>query len=306
VIDLKTVKFGTDAEVFCRTLTGHPFPVCGLFGGTKDEPKPLPFGEGFAVQEDNAAAEFNVPATPYIKDMASNIHATLQHLSAKLPESLQFDMEHCSLVFSEEYLKIPQMQVFGCDPDFNAYTETANERPNPQQPGFRTAAAHIHVSWENPEDEDRLEMVRLSDVFAVLPTIKSQGPDEARRRTLYGKAGAFRPKPYGGEHRVLSNGWIRSRESIQKTFQCYADALAALNAGVRVEVMDYANIQMAINKPHKKLAEALYKKYMKKLMDVMGKNWSQYEYYNTYFVRARDRFSSFVDEAPIPAVGNQF
>ncbi|OYV41139.1 MAG: hypothetical protein B7Z80_02685 [Rhodospirillales bacterium 20-64-7] len=33
---------------------------------------------------------------------------------------------------------------------------------------------------------------------------------DGTRRKLYGKAGAFRPKPYGMEYRVLSNRWLDS------------------------------------------------------------------------------------------------
>ncbi|MOA35237.1 hypothetical protein D3C78_1566850 [compost metagenome] len=35
---------------------------------------------------------------------------------------------------------------------------------------------------------------------------------DVKRRTMYGAAGAFRPKPYGVEYRVLSNAWLKSEE----------------------------------------------------------------------------------------------
>jgi hypothetical protein len=59
-------------------------------------------------------------------------------------------------------------------------------------------------------DEGHLEACRALtkslDVWLGLPSLVWDQDD--RRRTLYGAAGAFRPKPYGMEYRVLSNKWI--------------------------------------------------------------------------------------------------
>jgi hypothetical protein len=56
---IKLLMVGSDMEVFLRdNLSGVPVPVCGLIGGTKEKPKEVLGGNGFAVQEDNVMLEF--------------------------------------------------------------------------------------------------------------------------------------------------------------------------------------------------------------------------------------------------------
>ena len=54
------------------------------------------------------------------------------------------------------------------------------------------------------------------DYYLGLPSLLFD-PDTSRRK-MYGKAGAFRPKPYGMEYRVLSNAWLKSPELIKWVF----------------------------------------------------------------------------------------
>jgi hypothetical protein len=49
--------------------------------------------------------------------------------------------------------------------------------------------------------------------------------NDVERRELYGKAGAYRPKPYGCEYRVLSNRWLTSSTLIGWVFRNTALAL---------------------------------------------------------------------------------
>jgi hypothetical protein len=269
MIDLSSLKFGTDAEIFLRTMDGHPIPVTGMVGGTKDKPIPLPeLGEGFAMQEDNAALEINTPATSSISKFGHNYTNTLSYIKSRLPKSVVYDYAHSSLIFNEEFLKIPGLTTFGCDPDYNAFTMKANARPSPKIPGHRSAAAHVHLGWNDPSDENRLELIRLADVFVVLPNLEYESKDETLRRTLYGKAGSFRWKKYGVEHRVLSNKWIIKNATL--TLRRYVDAVVALNKGIVIEPEDYARIMESINKPHLLLAAQIYKKYHGKLIDAVG------------------------------------
>jgi hypothetical protein len=234
--------------------------------------------DGFAVQEDNAALEFNIQPYKSIRHFQEGVYAALIHIKNLLPAGVAYDTENSSLVFDEKYLQIPSLQTFGCEPDYNAFTMETNDRPIPKCPGFRTAAAHVHIGWENPSDDDRLELVRLADVFVSMPSVFSQGAPDLERRTLYGKAGAFRPKPYGVEHRVLGNSWIFKRSKIKETLRAYTKAIAALNAGVKVKPDDYKPITEAINSGNKDAILDITKRYNTHLNKVLGPDhiWDMY------------------------------
>ena len=46
-----------------------------------------------------------------------------------------------------------------------------------------------------------------------------------KRRSMYGKAGSFRPKPYGMEYRTLSNRWIFNTDLIRFVYNATQEAL---------------------------------------------------------------------------------
>ena len=78
---------------------------------------------------------------------------------------------------------------------------------------MRTAAGHIHIGWGedfDPQDDEHFSrccrLVQQLDAGIGLASVLLDNDTE--RRQLYGAAGAFRPKPYGVEYRVLSNFWV--------------------------------------------------------------------------------------------------
>jgi hypothetical protein len=80
---------------------------------------------------------------------------------------------------------------------------------------LRVAAGHVHVGWT--EDANILDarhlrhcrdLVKQFDWFLGAWSIRHD--KDLTRRKLYGKAGSYRPKPYGMEYRTLSNFWISS------------------------------------------------------------------------------------------------
>jgi hypothetical protein len=54
---------------------------------------------------------------------------------------------------------------------------------------------------------------------------------DTKRRTMYGAQGAFRPKPYGVEYRVLSNAWLQSEELVAWVYRTTIKAINDLFEG---------------------------------------------------------------------------
>ena len=204
------ILIGADPEVFVKQ-NGQVVSGYGLIPGTKDKPHPVVNG---AVQVDGMALEFNIDPAGSSKEFVSNIISVLSTLRDMVPKH-ELVLEAVAK-FDRKYLdKQPKDAVrLGCDPDYNAYTVKRNSLPDQTKP-FRTAAGHIHIGWTKDVDvynplhiKDCVKAVKNLDIMLGVPSVLFD--DQTERRELYGKAGAFRPKPYGVEYRVLSNKWLQS------------------------------------------------------------------------------------------------
>ena len=92
----------------------------------------------------------------------------------------------------------------------------------------------MHISIDPEEEDDAhfikaMEITKQLDFVLGVPSVLLDR-DGLTRRSLYGKAGAFRPKPYGAEYRVLSNFWLKHENMInwvysgtQKAFTMLAE-----------------------------------------------------------------------------------
>ena len=64
---------GADPEFFIQKYDGTMQPIVGLLGGTKDKPIAVQGArKGFAVQEDNVMAEYNIPPTAHADQFADS------------------------------------------------------------------------------------------------------------------------------------------------------------------------------------------------------------------------------------------
>ena len=206
-----TILIGSDPEVFAKR-DGRLVSAHGMVPGTKERPHPVKDG---AVQVDGMALEFNIDPAATEDEFVNNLGSVMSQLRAMVP-GIELAAEPVA-EFGRRYInqQPDEAKIMGCDPDFNAWAGRENRPPNADAP-FRTGAGHIHVGlWapgEGPDDIDEVAKVYVKqlDYFLGLPSLLFDKVD--KRRDLYGKAGCYRPKPYGFEYRTLSNAWLATEE----------------------------------------------------------------------------------------------
>ena len=230
------VLVGADPELFVRDQNGIFISGHNLCPGTKEEPFKVDRG---AIQVDGTALEFNIDPSSSADEFVLNI-GTVRSILATYVPNLSIVAEPVAEFTPEVFAAIPDdAKMLGCNPDFNAWEGRMNDPPDGEHP-FRTASGHVHIGWGegfDPEDRQHFNdcciVARQLDYYLGIYTLLWD-PDP-RRRQMYGKAGAFRPKPYGMEYRVPSNVWLKS-ESLQRfVYEACINAVSALYAGERVE-----------------------------------------------------------------------
>ena len=111
----------------------------------------------------------------------------------------------------------------------------------------------MHVGSDNI---DTAKLVRTMDLYLSVPGVLLD--DDSNRRSMYGLAGSYRPKPYGLEYRPLSNFWLKTdtlKEWVFKTTE------AAVRDHRTVKLPGDDVLQQCINNSDKALAKRLKAEY---------------------------------------------
>jgi hypothetical protein len=258
---ISNIKVGSDPELFIINSTNNKVvSSIGLIPGEKGNAYRAPdMPKGYGLQIDNILAEFNIPATnkkekfiasieymkDYIRDFVKNVNPDLD---IQCIASREVD---------EDQLQSPEAKLFGCDVSYNAYTEDENPKPDGESTTMRSAGVHIHLSYNKPNMQTSLWLIKYMDMYLGIPSVVID-PD-TRRRTLYGKAGAFRLCKYGFEYRVLSGKMISEDKYIQFIWNGIKKAIRAYNEG---DYLIPSNIvEHVINTSDVAKAKELIKKY---------------------------------------------
>lgn len=240
------MRLGTDPEVFLQDSNGNLVSAIGYINADKWSPLQIPgMAEGFTLQEDNVSLEYGIPPASSAAEFIQHINAVMEKSKEWLPE-LSFSKLSCA-VFPKEQMNHPLAHIFGCEPDFNAWSLETNKPPKPSHPLMRSAGGHVHVETT----KDPVTVVRAMDLFLGVPSVLMDKGEE--RKLMYGAAGAHRPKVYGVEYRTLSNFWIFEDRLIEWVWN---NTSRALNC--HFDVSKYADdILLAINGNDKVVAKRL-------------------------------------------------
>lgn len=247
---------GSDMECFAVNKAGLHIALCDKIGGTKEDPKPLEhLPNGFFIQEDNVAFEFNIPVCRNAEGFIDSFKIMRNEVKTILA-TLNLDIStNASVSFDNTELTHPKALVFGCEPDYNAWSMEENPKPHSDNKNLRTAGGHIHIGTSI----DMITGVRNMDLFLGIPSVLiDDTPHAKERRKLYGKAGAMRPKSYGFEYRSLSNFWMFSDEMVNWVFE---QSKLACKYERELTVNEGKMIQRCINTNDKELAKKICEKY---------------------------------------------
>lgn len=252
---------GCDPEIFVGQ-NGMPVSAFGLIAGDKQNPLKV---ENGAVQVDGMALEFNIDAVSCEADWMRNINGVLGILASMVPQHQLLPIPVAE--FGLEYIRSQpeKAKELGCEPDYDAYLVATNPRPNGELP-FRSAAGHIHFGIPETDNDAPVDdadyigwlatKVRELDFYLALPSLFYDA--DTKRRELYGKAGAFRPKKYGMEYRTLSNQWLGSDSLKRWAYQASIYAMEQIDKGVSL-FDKYGDVQAIVNKSDKAGAARIIK-----------------------------------------------
>lgn len=255
---MSKILVGCDPEVFVKKA-GVFHSAFGLIQGDKHNPQRVRNG---AVQVDGMALEFNIDPAATEDEFFINVNDVLGQMARMVPayEIVISPVAH----FTPEHMKEQPAAALelGCEPDYNAWTGGVNSRPDGNRP-MRTAAGHVHIGWTNGENIDDPDHRHNCNLIAKemdfrLGLASLEYDADTERRSMYGKGGAVRYKPYGVEYRTLSNKWLNSEALTRWVYRNVIKGVEAVMSGGCL-ADKYGDIQEIINTSNLKKARAIIK-----------------------------------------------
>lgn len=228
---MRNCRMGGDPEFFTANKRGKILNADRFFPGKED---PLHVG-GEASRcrlfFDGIQGEMSYAPSTCRETVLARIKAILMEAQSIIKDDHHILLKPSSKIGRQIIESAhPEARIFGCMPDFNAYTRSTNtcEMDASRHP-FRYAGGHLHFGISpraelDPESKEyqgennivndpamHLRVIKMMDLLISVVTLPlDNAPGSKRRRTKYGKAGCFRPTPYGVEYRTPSCWWVKS------------------------------------------------------------------------------------------------
>lgn len=259
---VKRYLIGADIECFLKDKEGAIISAEGLVKGTKHDPYfPNPgLGEFFTTSLDNVLGEFTIPPATNGAEFVDFINLSKELLLGTLPEGISLYFYPDNLM-DEKYLQTKNAKTFGCDVSYSAWNGRPISINRTKYPTLRSAGFHVHVGYEEPSEVVNELIVKTLDLYLGVPSVQIE--PENLRKTLYGKPGEFRNKPYGVEYRTLSSFFAGSNELTAWVYNNAQKAMEFINNlnNVNDSEEDCKVIVDAINNNDKDKAAYLIDKY---------------------------------------------
>lgn len=243
---LKNIMLGSDPELFIVDKEANRVvSAIGLIPGEKGEPYTEGLPKGYGLEIDNILGEFNIPPCKTKEEWIHHMNFMKDFIRKFIKDkNPNLDIIHkASTHVDEDQLQDPIAKLFGCSVDFNAYTEQPNPKPEGATTNLRSSGCHIHVSYDNPNINKSIKLVKYMDMYLGIPSVILD-PD-TERRFLYGKAGCFRICDYGLEYRTLSGYFLDNDRLLEFMWDQTMRAIDAFNNHVALipqnEVCDAIN-----------------------------------------------------------------
>ena len=139
------ITIGADPELFIiNEKTKKVVSSIGLIPGEKGNPYvAADMPSGFGLETDNIVAEFNIPPVNDRVSFINNIEYMKAYID-KFVKNINPDLGilcAASKTVDASQLRSPQAKLFGCDVDYNAYTEEANPKPEGNRTNLRSCGS---------------------------------------------------------------------------------------------------------------------------------------------------------------------
>lgn len=259
------ITLGSDPEFMVKHLATDSI-VSAIPVIKTNKHNPVDLGDGVKMYADNVLLEASFPPSSSPLAAVSTVGRVLRKVQAWLGKEYAL-VAKSSHIYPESELgpkpaimngDLPVAWEIGCNPSFNAYMPGDNI-PAPFTDGLRTGSFHIHVG--SPllmTREQKIAAIKMLDlIVGCSGVLLDQDETVLARRMLYGKAGEFRPTPYGIEWRVLGSYALRSPQLTRLVFDLVQYAMDLIDEGYQDEILestDWVAVQTAINTNSKTLA----------------------------------------------------
>jgi hypothetical protein len=253
----------------------------------QDKLDKIELGDGFSMYSDNMLTECASPPCRSTSDATCQLRTVFLRMQERLGSRYELVPQASHVYTQDQLVKVENPNVtnpetgkphvmdpfaFGCDPNFDAYTERERKVKSPSD-GLRTGSFHIHIGDRNIGNDplsplhgmrNKTNAIKMMDIFVGCASIiMDKDPTSPTRRQLYGRAGEFRPTDYGIEYRVLGNWFLRSPETVQTILDVAEHAMSVVWSG---HAMDYLStihpliVQHAINSNKPDVARMVLRK----------------------------------------------